>query len=186
MTRECRFASPLRRQEAQMATQSDASIVRRAEPRLTWDQLGPEVTNALLEEIAGKIARAFNPHKVVLFGSYAHGQPTLDSDVDLLVIMESHARPVARARTVRAVAGVDFLPMDVLVRTPRAVPTAYPRCRAATEAVRADRQAPLAAPASRRDDQPVQFRVSLSWRLRHGTGGERGDRDRSSYARGAA
>ena len=34
------------------------------------------------------IARGFQPRKIVLFGSYAYGRPTEDSDVDLLVIMD--------------------------------------------------------------------------------------------------
>src|SRR5947209_7973017 len=33
------------------------------------------------------IIREFHPQKIVLFGSYAYGQPTPDSDVDLLVIL---------------------------------------------------------------------------------------------------
>jgi predicted nucleotidyltransferase len=33
------------------------------------------------------IAREFHPLKIVLFGSYAYGQPTEDSDADLLVVM---------------------------------------------------------------------------------------------------
>jgi len=31
------------------------------------------------------IIREFHPEKVILFGSYAYGQPDADSDVDLLV-----------------------------------------------------------------------------------------------------
>ena len=33
------------------------------------------------------VARQFRPLKIVLFGSYAYGKPTEDSDVDLLIIM---------------------------------------------------------------------------------------------------
>jgi predicted nucleotidyltransferase len=33
------------------------------------------------------IAAAFKPRKVILFGSYAYGRPTEDSDVDLMVVM---------------------------------------------------------------------------------------------------
>ena len=33
------------------------------------------------------IAAAFKPRKVILFGSYAYGKPTADSDVDLMVVM---------------------------------------------------------------------------------------------------
>jgi Nucleotidyltransferase domain. len=33
------------------------------------------------------IANEFQPHKIILFGSYAYGNPQDDSDVDLLVIL---------------------------------------------------------------------------------------------------
>ena len=53
-----------------------------------------------------------------LFGSYASGKPNLESDVDLLVIMDSNESMVQRMRRVLQVAKVRFLPMDVMVRTP--------------------------------------------------------------------
>ena len=37
------------------------------------------------------IVREFAPLQVILFGSYAYGTPTEDSDVDLLVVM-GHSR----------------------------------------------------------------------------------------------
>lgn len=33
------------------------------------------------------IAAAFKPRKIILFGSYAYGNPTEDSDVDVMVVM---------------------------------------------------------------------------------------------------
>ena len=33
------------------------------------------------------VAREFRPERIILFGSYANGKPTEDSDVDVLVIM---------------------------------------------------------------------------------------------------
>jgi uncharacterized protein len=33
------------------------------------------------------IAAAFKPRKIILFGSYAYGTPTEDSDVDVMVVM---------------------------------------------------------------------------------------------------
>jgi predicted nucleotidyltransferase len=38
------------------------------------------------------MVREFAPQRVVLFGSYARGKPTEDSDVDLLVIMNHKKR----------------------------------------------------------------------------------------------
>jgi len=34
----------------------------------------------ILDEIVGKIADAFNPEKVIVFGSHAYGRPTEKSD----------------------------------------------------------------------------------------------------------
>ena len=40
-----------------------------------------------IKNYAQKIKKRFNPQKIILFGSYAHGKPTDNSDVDLLVIV---------------------------------------------------------------------------------------------------
>ena len=75
------------------------------------------VTPQKIRVVVRKIVEKFNPEKVILFGSYAYGNPTIDSDV--LVVMESDERPAIRAAQVyKAVRGKTF-PMDVLVRTPR-------------------------------------------------------------------
>ena len=83
-----------------------------------WATLRPPVTEALLAGITRCIVEKFQPHKVVLFGSYAYGTPDLDSDVDLLVVLDSDEPIAQRIRRVAEVAKVRFVPMDVLVRTP--------------------------------------------------------------------
>ena len=66
------------------------------------------------------IVQQFHPRRVVLFGSYAHGKPTPDSDVDLLVEMETALSNVRQAVEIRK--AVDFpFPTDLLVRTPEQV-----------------------------------------------------------------
>ena len=65
--------------------------------------------------------RQFHPHKIVLFGSYAYGKPTVDSDVDLFVIME-RTRFRGERITVRIRHSVPrHFPMDLLVCTPAKV-----------------------------------------------------------------
>jgi predicted nucleotidyltransferase len=54
----------------------------------------------ILDEITGKITNAFNPEKIIVFGSYAYGIPTEKSDIDILVIMESNKREIERMVTV--------------------------------------------------------------------------------------
>jgi predicted nucleotidyltransferase len=87
-------------------------------PIRDFGQLRPQVTETLLAEITRRIVDAFHPQKVILFGSYAYGQPDESSDVDLLVIMDSPETPLQRIRRVAEVAEERFLPMDILVYTP--------------------------------------------------------------------
>jgi hypothetical protein len=69
---------------------------------------------------AERIGREFRPHKIILFGSYAYGTPTADSDVDLLVILPFEGKPAYKATEIALKANPHF-PMDLLARTPRQV-----------------------------------------------------------------
>ena len=71
-----------------------------------------------IREIVRRIADRFQPEKIILFGSHANGAPTSDSDVDLLVIMDSDLRPAQRSMAVAAEVEALPLPKDILVRTP--------------------------------------------------------------------
>ena len=64
------------------------------------------------------IAREFKPRKIILFGSYAYGTPTKDSDVDLMVVMPCKRRPLDQSLAIRTRLDATF-PLDLLVRTPR-------------------------------------------------------------------
>ncbi len=65
------------------------------------------------------IAREFHPLQIILFGSYAYGTPTEDSDADLLVVMDIPEDETRR----QAVVIRQHIPrrfrMDLIVRTPR-------------------------------------------------------------------
>ena len=87
-------------------------------PVVEWTQLRPRVTKTLLAGIVQRIVEKFRTEKIVLFGSYAKGTPNRDSDVDLLVVMDSMEPMSQRIRCVTEVAKVRFLPMDIVVRTP--------------------------------------------------------------------
>ena len=76
------------------------------------------VTPGLLREIAQKVVHAFRPKNIILFGSYAYGKPTSDSDLDLLIVMESRDRPAERIRKVSDLFDPRPLPMDFIVLTP--------------------------------------------------------------------
>jgi predicted nucleotidyltransferase len=76
------------------------------------------LTPSFLQEIVRRIVDTVDPARIILFGSYAYGIPHKDSDVDILVIMETdrprHKRPAAINR---ALAGL-LIPKDILVYTP--------------------------------------------------------------------
>ena len=78
------------------------------------------VGRARIIEYAQAIAREFQPEKIILFGSYAYGEPTPDSDVDLLVVMRHEGRNAAQATAIRNRLDASFA-MDLLVRTPDVV-----------------------------------------------------------------
>lgn len=50
----------------------------------------------IISEIVDRIIKGYEPKKVILFGSYAYGEPTEDSDVDLFIIKNTEKRPIDR------------------------------------------------------------------------------------------
>jgi len=64
-----------------------------------------------------RIAKQFNPQKIILFGSYAYGVPTEDSDVDILVIMPFQGRNPEKATEIWMATKPKF-PIDIMVRKP--------------------------------------------------------------------
>jgi predicted nucleotidyltransferase len=71
-----------------------------------------------IDAFAREVAEKFHPEKIVLFGSYAHGQPTDDSDVDLLVVMDHKGKASEQALAIRKAVRRSF-PLDLIVKTPR-------------------------------------------------------------------
>jgi predicted nucleotidyltransferase len=69
-----------------------------------------------------RVASEFRPEQIILFGSYADGNPTEDSDVDVLVVMPlaRGRRDVRQAATIRERVPASF-PMDVIVRSPQQI-----------------------------------------------------------------
>ncbi len=70
-----------------------------------------------IREMAEKIARAFQPERIILFGSYANGTATESSDVDFLVVMESGLPPPQRSVPIYRLMEDYMVPLDILVRT---------------------------------------------------------------------
>ena len=68
-----------------------------------------------------RIASELKPEKIILFGSYAYGDPTPDSDVDLLVIMKTKAKAIDRYVAVSNLLYPRQFPVDIIVKTPKEV-----------------------------------------------------------------
>jgi predicted nucleotidyltransferase len=73
---------------------------------------------ALIQTVVRTIVERFDPHRIVLFGSRARGEAQPESDLDLLVEMETELPPLERAVAVSALFGLRPWPLDVLVFTP--------------------------------------------------------------------
>ena len=65
-----------------------------------------------------RIAATLKPQKIILFGSYAYGTPTPDSDVDLLIVMQTNGPHKERSWAVSRLLIPRPFPVDILVRTP--------------------------------------------------------------------
>jgi predicted nucleotidyltransferase len=70
-----------------------------------------------IQEFADSIAREFKPERIILFGSYAYGNPSEGSDVDMLVIMPF--RGDACYKSIEILKKIDHrFGVDLIVRTP--------------------------------------------------------------------
>jgi len=88
----------------------------------------PPVAKTLPKAVKRLVAE-LKPEKIILFGSYAYGNPTPDSDVDLLVIMKTRARPIDRFVTVSNVLYPREFPVDIVVKTPREIQAEFKKKR---------------------------------------------------------
>lgn len=73
-----------------------------------------------IERIVKQIAEGYRPLKVILFGSHAWGQPTEDSDIDLLIVKETSERFIDRWTSVRELIAdpARRIPVQPIVVTP--------------------------------------------------------------------
>jgi len=47
------------------------------------------IEREVIDEVKNRLVKTYDPLKIYLFGSYAWGSPSEDSDLDLLVIVDS-------------------------------------------------------------------------------------------------
>jgi len=68
-------------------------------------------------ELSQRIVREFQPERIILFGSYAYGEPGPESDVDLLVVLPFEGRSLRKSLEILNRVAPEF-PVDLLVRRP--------------------------------------------------------------------
>ncbi|MBI3987461.1 MAG: nucleotidyltransferase domain-containing protein [Lentisphaerae bacterium] len=73
-----------------------------------------------IKAVGKKIGERFQPRRIILFGSYAEGRATPDSDVDMLIEMPFKGSPVDQSVEIRMQIRPPF-PVDFLVRTSAAI-----------------------------------------------------------------
>lgn len=79
------------------------------------------IDERLIQEVTDRIVAAYEPEKIVVFGSWAWGDPDADSDLDLLVIKASNLRRDKRGQEISRLFASRRFPLDVLVYTPEEV-----------------------------------------------------------------
>jgi len=71
-----------------------------------------------INDVVRQVIEKFNPQRIVLFGSYAAGKPRPESDVDLLVVMDTPLRESEQAYQICR--EIDYLfGLDLIVISPR-------------------------------------------------------------------
>lgn len=73
-----------------------------------------------IQEFKRRLVQKYKPHKIILFGSYAAGKPSPDSDVDILVILPFQGKSVAMSVEILNQIDPRF-PIDLIVRTPEQI-----------------------------------------------------------------
>ena len=79
------------------------------------------ITQSQIEQVKNRIVEKFNPVKIILFGSYANGNPDEESDLDLLIIQRTDLPRKERRPIIRKELRVFKLSMDLLIYTPEEV-----------------------------------------------------------------
>jgi uncharacterized protein len=85
-----------------------------------------QIEQAEMQRVVQQIVDRFHPQKIILFGSYAYGAPTEDSDVDLLVVMETTESLLRTATSISAAIDHPF-PLDIMVIKPEQLQAALER-----------------------------------------------------------
>ena len=74
-----------------------------------------------IENITRQIVKKYKPEKIILYGSFAHGKPHKDSDVDLLVLKKTKKEKTKRHLELDKILIDRTIPLDILIYTPQEI-----------------------------------------------------------------
>ena len=85
--------------------------------------LADERVREIVSDIVERLKRDYQPERIILFGSYAYGEPSEDSDIDLLIVKRTNQRPIDRRVEVRKLVydPERTIPFSPLVYTPEEI-----------------------------------------------------------------
>lgn len=70
-----------------------------------------------IEEAKERLVIEFNPEKIYIFGSYAWGNPTEDSDLDIMIVVKKlNNKLLEMRRGIKSLRGIGF-PKDIIVES---------------------------------------------------------------------
>ena len=75
------------------------------------------IPQAVIDNLIAEIAQTFKPQQIILFGSYASGNPRPESDLDLLVVTDKETKGERQSLAIRRHLGVMF-GLDIIVYSP--------------------------------------------------------------------
>ena len=79
------------------------------------------ISQEKINEVINRIVKNVNPEKIILFGSYASGNPSEDSDLDILIVKEMRMPRYKRSREVKKHLRGMKIPIDVIVYTKKEI-----------------------------------------------------------------
>jgi predicted nucleotidyltransferase len=74
-----------------------------------------------IQAVVDFIAKEFNPHQIILFGSHAYGTPQPWSDVDLLIVMKTDKHPVEISQNILHALPPALFSIEIVVRSPETI-----------------------------------------------------------------
>ena len=83
-----------------------------------WKNSKTKTHSKEIKKIVEQIIKNYKPEKIILFGSFAWGNPIKDSDIDLFIVKNTNKPKGERLAKVEKILSERNVPLDILVYTP--------------------------------------------------------------------